>query len=108
MGIDVGSANCRASELETCARNLRTAKTTIQMYLNSVESNWDATEVIYYRRAIEKVSSRLNAASIELNSIACSVREMANQIRQEEIEAEERARREAEERAREEKERQEN
>ncbi len=37
MGIDVGSAYNRASELNSCASDLRTAKSSLQMFLNLIE-----------------------------------------------------------------------
>lgn len=99
MGIDVGNANSRASELRGYASRLRAAKNNMEQYNGIFGSCWQGTETTYYMNAVASVEWRLEQAAVELEAIGNSIVSTASQIRAEE-EAAERARREAEERAR--------
>ncbi len=99
MSINVTAANSQAAQLSSYANQLRQAKTQLSSYKSSVNQNWQAEEVTYIGKGIDKAISDIDAIIKELESIGTDIKNAAAAIRREE-EAAERARREQEARER--------
>ena len=105
MGVDVTKANTQAAQLQEYANQLRNAKKSLESYQTELSLNWVGTETQYIFTAISNQINKINSVVAELESLQGDVKSVATQIRNEEIAAEEaakKAREEAERKAREE------
>lgn len=108
MGVDVTKANTQAAQLLEYANQLRNAKRSLESYKAELSLNWIGTETQYVLTAISNQITKINTVINELESLQGDIKTVATQIRNEEIAAEEaarKAREEAERKAREEAER---
>lgn len=105
MGVDVNKANTQAAQLQEYANQLRNAKKSLESYQTELSLNWVGTETQYIFTAISNQIKKINSVITELERLQVDVKSVATQIRNEEIAAEEaarKAREEAERKAREE------
>lgn len=105
MGVDVTKANTQAAQLQEYANQLRNAKKSLESYQTELSLNWVGTETQYIFTAISNQINKINSVVAELESLQGDVKSVATQICNEEIAAEEaakKAREEAERKAREE------
>lgn len=88
MGISISEANARARELRNQAQNLRNAKSNMISYKAMFGVSWQGREIPFYLEAIRRVELRLSQVAHSLETLADSIEMAAYQIRQEEIEEE--------------------
>lgn len=96
MGVNISQANSQAAQLRTYATRLNQVKSYLISYKSSLDSNWRGDEIKSIDSAIDAINRRIQNLQALLNSTATNIVDSANQIRREEIAAEE-ARRRAEE-----------
>lgn len=99
MGVNISQANSQAAQLRTYATRLNQVKSYLISYKSSLDSNWRGDEIKSIDSAIDAINRRIQNLQALLNSTATNIVDSANQIRREEIAAEE-ARKRAEEAAR--------
>jgi uncharacterized protein YukE len=97
MGIDIGIANSHAAQLNYSARRLRYIKGNLEDYKWNLNNRWQASEMGYINNAIDELNRELQRLASSLDSLGDDVRQVANEIAQEEL-----ARARAEAKAREE------
>lgn len=96
MGVNISQANYQAAQLRAYATRLNQVKSYLVSYKSSLDSNWRGDEIKLIDSAIDTINRRIQNLQALLNSTATNIIASANQIRKEEIAAEE-ARRRAEE-----------
>lgn len=100
MGINVGYAQSRARELSGYAGDLRGIKSGLAQQKIELNQAWKSVEMQYVNRAIDMITAELTSLAAELDSLGGDIIAVANEIRQEEIAAEEARRAAAEAEAR--------
>lgn len=100
MGINVGEAVRQANKLENYADNLRVANNSLESLQSTLNSAWQADEMVYVNRAINEINKDLLNIVNQLNKVESQIFSTAYEIKREE--EREKAEREAAERAKEE------
>lgn len=100
MGINVGEAVRQANKLENSADNLRVANNSLESLQSTLNSAWQADEMVYVNRAINEINKDLLNIVNQLNKVESQIVSTAYEIKREE--EREKAEREAAERAKEE------
>lgn len=105
MSVDINSAYSQANQLKNYVSQLNVVLTNLNNYKSSLDTNWQGNEVKHLDNSINIIKRRIQTLLANLNSTADNIIRAANQIRQEEIQAEQRrqaeiARRRAAEEAR--------
>lgn len=100
MAFEVGPSHAQANTLSGVARNLELAKKRLYEYKDTIGVNWKSKEVQYISLSIDQTIEEINSAIRQLDGLAGDIKSVANDLRREDLEAEEAARRAAEEAAR--------
>ncbi len=100
MGVNLSLANSQANQLRANASQLNSVKSNLTALKSSLSESWKGDEVAKINLAIDRIIAKLQSAANNLNNTANGIVGAANQIRQEEIAAEERRRAEEEARRR--------
>lgn len=90
MSVDVNSANYQAGQLRNYSLQLNSISDSLKNYKSTIDTNWKGDEVKLIDNAIDKINRRIQNLQQNLNSTANNIINSANQIRQEEIQAEQR------------------
>jgi uncharacterized protein YukE len=96
MGINVGLALSQAAKLREQADALLGIKTSLLHVKSSLNSSWQAEEMVYIQRALDSINQEIGALSSELDSLSSTIQATAYEIKREEEAAEAAAKAKAE------------
>ncbi len=90
MSVDINLANYQAGQLRNYSLQLNGVVDSLKNYKSTIDINWQGNEVKLIDNAIDKINRRIQNLQQNMNSTANNIINSANQIRQEEIQAEQR------------------
>lgn len=84
MGINVSHATSQANRIRDYASKLRDIRNSMNIYKGNLNGDWQAEEMHYVNRIIDKINNEISRLSSDLDSLGRDIITTAHEIRREE------------------------